>query len=168
MTNLNAIAIARAVPLFKQAAELHEEIQSSLAQYREVAGGLLDKAKQVGQALESAHLALKASNTDVGFDEVLQAHAPNIGTKQADKYRRFSRGDTNLQLTMPWEPRQIEDQQQDQRSKPAAWEAAWGFAHRMSKVFRDNEPTAWPDEQKGLLLDELRRIIRILENPSQK
>lgn len=160
------IAINRAAPLIHQAGELHEEIQSQLSKHREIVGSLMDKARQAGQALESAALALKASGLTISFEEVLRAHAPNIEPKQCDKYRRFARGDVTDPRQMGllgFEVKQIEDTDaHEARAKAEAWERACGWASRLLDLTRTKPVDNWPESQRTELAVKLEPIAKAL------
>lgn len=161
MTDTKAIAIERAKPFLREAAERHEEILSNRKQWAELTGGMLDSASMIGKSLELARLALTAAKVDVAFESILEAHCPNIDAEQAKKYMRWAKGEITdkRQLCLPFEikPADAEQEQREDRTKPAQWEQAWGYIAKLKRVFN---PSTWPAQQKELARKELEPLMR--------
>ena len=153
--NEKLIAINRAVPMLKRAAELHEQFMMEAKTAADKVGTISSIAKECGQALEAAAISLKASGVGVSFEDALRAHAPNIPPKIADGYRRYSKNKLRdiWTLTLPGiEPDQIEDE----KPHKAQWEVDWSRWHTFIKAAA---PDTWHDELRVQIARDMEGVV---------
>ena len=167
MANEKLAIISRVSPSLHKASQLYEQAQGELSVLQGHQASLIEAARKIGELCDEAAISLEASKVGVSFREALQAHAPNIPIKFADKCRRLHRGEftDTRQFDFPFyqtgtKPRQIADKTEHKPSQ-----LVWVKANVILKKFEDMfDVEVWPNEQIEIVEDELRRIIRIIEN----
>ncbi len=151
--------LSRVAPELREAAKIHEIITAKLVKHRESQSELLDLARQCGAHIESAAIAIKSTGAEIALADALSAHAPNIPVKQAEKYRRLSKGllTDPRQTSLPFE---VFDTASHRQPKPAPkpWDIAWRAWNKLLVL----DYARWPQDIICATRDRVSEIVERL------